>query len=352
MDYHWEENVQLKNQGIIDFYEQNCGKCLFILGKGFDPRMCVGIEFLLRAKLDISVCLLEYSEGEHSSSHLYSEYADANYRKLTGLAVKIESVQIDVSLTNLPLFNKRVFTKDFFAEYNRVIIDVSALPQTISFNIIKDVYNQCGDLLSVDVLVCENSMFDDAIVPTGLAETANFLNGFNMFKMGMESENELVSVWMPILGKNCRDELERIFRFLSPEEICPVLPFPSADPKRSDEILKIVGELIFSFSIEKRDLLYIAEDNMLHVYKKLCTAVEYYNKSLEIIGETKFIFSISSSKLIAVGVLLASMEIDKNGISTSFALVENEGYILDMAKYNPENNSIHCICLGNTVFDW
>lgn len=353
MSFKWEDCLYLKDNEITKYFLSKGKKILYFIGKGFDPRMCEGIKLLSNTEINFEVCLLHFTEGPNSTSNNYNDYIQQNYEELKKLSKTIYDVHISTPLSRLPIFLKKEFTKDFFQNYEEVIIDISSMPVTISFNLIKYIINL--NLSSkVSILTCENSEFDDAIIPTGFSETANYLNGFSMFSMDLDSLDNIVTVWLPILGKNCKEELEKIHAFISPNEICPVLPFPSRKPRRSDEILYIVGELLFSsFKIEKKNILYVTEDNIIQVYKKLYNVVEYYNEALGIIGNTKFIFSISSSKLIGLGALLASMEIsDKKNIQNSFALVENDGYIFDISNYDSLKNSIYCLCLDDSIYNW
>lgn len=353
MGYKWEDCIYLKDNEITDYYKSRKKKTLYFIGKGFDPRMCEGLSLFISHGLMPEVCLLNFHEGPNSTSHIYENYILQNYNKLKELTDNIKEINIDTPLSRLPIFLRKEFTKDFFKNYEEIIIDISSMPQTISFNLIKYIEKNLRSSLKMSIITCENSEFDDAIIPTGLSETANYLNGFNMFSMDLDSTDNSVTVWLPVLGKNSNQELEKIFTFISPTEICPVLPFPSKKIGRSDEILHIVGELLFtSFRVEKKNIIYVSEDNIIQVYKKLYNVIEYYNHALSIIGDTKFIFSISSSKLIGIGALLASMEISDQKIDISFVLVENDGYIFDINNYNASKNSIYCLCLNDSIYNW
>ncbi|MDY0278186.1 MAG: hypothetical protein RBQ97_08880 [Acholeplasma sp.] len=351
--YRWQNSVYLQDEEIVEFYKSKEERSiLYILGKGFDPRMCEGLKLVSELSSNMKVCLLTYEEGIKSSSHKYDSLIDDNYSELFDIISNIEELKIDVNLSRLPIFLKKNMTKEFFSGYDRIIIDISSLPQSISFNLIKYIMNMCKTDLKIDIIACENSAFDEGIIPTGLSEKANYLNGFNMFSMEMESD-DAITIWLPLLGKNRNEELEKIYQFISPNEICPVLPFPSKNPRKSDEILCEVGELLFStFNVDKNNILYIAENNIIHTYQRLCSTVEYYNKAIKIIKKTKFIFSIGSSKLIGIGALLANLEISNNNITTSFSLVENDGYLFDIKSYKQENNNVFCLCLNDSVFDW
>jgi len=354
MNYNWEDCLYLKNHDIINFYNNRQEATLFILGKGFDPRMCVGVEQLILAIKNLEIILLEYDEGPNSSSLQYADLTQKNYEKLLSIT-KVRSLKIPLIETILPAFLKDNFSLDEINKYHRVVIDISAMPYSISFNLIKYFVNATKGNTKIDVLVCDNSTFDDAILPTGLAESANYLNGFNVFSMSLESEEDAVTIWLPLLGKNCKDELDKIYPFVTPDEICPILPFPSINPRKADEILLFLGEQLFmTFDVDRKNIIYVAESNITQVYKKICSVVEYYNDALQLINNSKnkFVFSTAASKLISLGALLASLEISSQKITTSFVLVNNDGYHLNFQSYKPDLNNLHCICLYDNIYEW
>lgn len=338
---------------ITKYYEGDEYKCLYILGKGFDPRMCEGLKLFQKITFNLDICLLEYKENVRSSSKKYIQNINENEKTLSGFNLPVKDVEIKSPLSKLPIFLKNNFTLEYLENYKRIMIDISSMPQNISFNLIKHILNIFQDKFKIDIIICENSILEDSIIPVGLAETATFLNGFNRFSIDMESEENSIPIWIPLLGLNCRDELIKIYEYISPKEICPVLPFPSQNPKRSDEIIESLGELLFTrFSIDKRSLLYVAENKILDIYRKLCDAIHYYNNALKIVGDPKFIFSLESSKLIGLGALLASLDISSQNINSSFAFVEHDGYSFNSDKYDESKNILHCLCLTDNVFEW
>jgi hypothetical protein len=338
---------------IIEYYKDTKHRCLYILGKGFDPRMCEGLKVFQNIALNLDICLLEYKENVRSSSKKYIQNINENAKTLLGFNFSVKNVEIKPPLSKLPIFLKNNFTLEYLQNYERIIVDISSMPQNISFNLIKHMLNIFQDKFKIDIIICENGILEDSIIPVGLAETATFLNGFNRFSIDMESEENSIPIWFPLLGLNCRDELIKIHEYISPKEICPVLPFPSQNPKRSDEIIEYLGELLFTrFSIDKRSLLYVAENKIVDIYRKLCDTIYYYNNALKIIGNPKFIFSLESSKLIGLGALLASLDISSQNINSSFAFVEHDGYNFNSDKYDESKNILHCLCLTDNVYEW
>lgn len=349
------ENYKLINgfQNIERYYNESSLKTLYILNKGFDPRMCESI-FKLRACIsELDILLFRNEEGYHSSSEEYNELVEENLKKLQELKCNITNLDIKSSANLLRLFRENFDFSNLSGKYERIIIDISSMPQSIFINLINYMIKESRKhrAIKLDVITCENSELDDAILPTGLSDSAELLIGFDTFSSDLESDENPIPVLIPLLGKGCKEELDKLFSSLSPIEICPVLPFPSKNPRRSDEILLILGKSLFeAFSVETSNIVYVAEQNVFDVYIKLYETIKHYQKVLEIIGNPRFYISIGSSKLIGLGALLASLELRVENITVAFATVDNSGYKFDVKKYNQTNNFICCLCLNDSSF--
>jgi hypothetical protein len=344
------------NDKIVKFYQKDKNNCLYILGKGFDPRMLEGLNLILKKTNILEVKLIGFTDKGMSALPIQEELIKENMKKFNSFNVKYRELNIPAN-TNLPKFFRDNI--EIPEGCNRIIIDISSMPQSIYFNIIKQLWKyvisnkEKNNHLKLDIIACENSALDDAIVPTDL-ETANYLDGFSAFSNDLESDENRVSIWFPLLGKNNSRELEGLISFLKPDEICPVLPFPSKNPRRSDDILLDIGAPLYTDLIEKRNIIYVAEQNVLDVYKKLYNAISYYNEVLKCIGEPRFYISTGSSKLISLGALLVYLRLLNldSGINISFAHVGNKGYNIDISGYNQINNQICLLCLEDNQYDW
>jgi hypothetical protein len=351
------DNYQLISgfEKIEEYYAGTPLKTLYILSRGFDPRMCESVVKLHACIAEMDILLLRNDEGHHSFSEEYSDLVKKNLSKLEELKCAVNNLDIKSNANLLSLFRETFNFSQLNSEYGRIIVDISSMPQSIFINLINYMIKESEKqgAIKLDIVACENSELDDAIFPTGLSDSAKPLIGFDTFSSDLESDENPISVLIPLLGKSCKEELEKLFSSLSPIEICPVLPFPSKNPRRSDEILSTLGRSLFeSFSVETSNIVYVAEQNVFDVYIKLFDTIKHYQKVLSIIGNPRFYISIGSSKLIGLGALLASRELRNQEITVAFATVENSGYRFDIDKYKSKNNLICCLCLNNGSYGW
>lgn len=366
MDLQWEDSLLLKGTTDIEKYFNNEKKKLFIMAKGFDPRMCQGIKCILSVDPDIDIVLINYSETPKSSSHDYTSDSNCNLNEFKSLCREEKVKEVKFSMwreeggrkTSLVKKNlEREFTSERLIGYNEVIIDMSAMPRSIYAVLIR-ILNKRKKDCKLSIMVCENSVFDDSIIPTNAFEDASYLNGIGAFSIGSETDNDKNTLWFPMLGTGSEETIKKIADFLKPDEICPILPFPSRHVARSDKILVKYEDVLFkALEVEMKNIIYVSEFNPLSTYKKLCTAVFYYAESLSILNKnenakaTKFIFSMQSSKLMEVGLLLAVLELIENKYKVGIAVVENEGYKMDKNKYDERKNELYCLCLDTSIYD-
>lgn len=339
---------------------------LLIVGKGFDPRACVVLDFLSSVVSEITVCLVDYNDRTKKEDIEKERMCEENYRKLLEACEKHKLIEADI-----PLYggggNKRslvisesvrnALTLEMLSEFGNILIDVSAMPRGVSFSIINRVLGILDkEKQRVYIFACANSGFDEIINPVINDGSAEYLPGFNTFSMSMESDNDNSIIWLPALGLNVVRSFEIIADFLNPKEICPVVPFPSDDVKRGERILRYYGQTIFrDRGVEKRNIIYVPENNPILVYRKLYDTVKYYEKALKGASNNgrimKYAFSSQSSKLIDVGMLLAVINLNSESIRTGIVIVENQGYNT-CGVYDEKNNHICCLCLHDNDFGW
>jgi hypothetical protein len=359
-DHKWNDAIFYNtNEKIKEHYEKYKGSCYFILGKGFDPRMIPGLSLISKTLDDYDTLLINFSGRSRISSPIQEKMVKENIEKLKSIAPDYKELE-NPNTADLPIFFKENLI--ISEKYDRIIIDISSMPQSIYYNIIKQLVKfvnsqkQKKREIKLDIVACENSMLDDAIFPVDLDTVANYLVGFDTYYNSIESEINIIPVWFPLLGKSCQDdELRKLHNMLQPKEICPVLPFPSRNPRRSDEILSNLGERLFlDFKIDKRNIIYVAEQNVLDTYNKLHNAIYYYNEVLEEIGKPRFFVSTGSSKLIGLGTLLVHLELSESESNPriSFAHVKNGGYNFNDSDYNNSYNQVCLLCLEDNQYEW
>jgi hypothetical protein len=113
-----------------------------------------------------------------------------------------------------------------------------------------------------------------------------------------------------VIGEGIADKLRALYERIKPDEVVPVLPFPSEDPRRSDDLMLEHGQVLAGeFGVESRNFLYASEWNPFDLYRTIIDVHGRYQSALRTLGPARFVFSTHSSKLLSIGVLLAAFEL-------------------------------------------
>jgi hypothetical protein len=348
----WRDYVLDHGKGLIEFWE-SClheEKCyvLFVLGKGFDPRMCLGFEALINAggagKIDILAIDLE--EGDTSPSQAHAPFIVANWNKLQALLGQ----NCTPSVRRIKMWSedgRRVGSRSAatifsclsdFIGYTDIVIDISAMPRSVYIPLIAKalylldeiIYDAMKRKPNLHVFVAENPGLDMRIRDEGVDERATYVHPFSG-GLEMEATAEQPKIWIPILGEGQETQLERIYNHIEvPDEICPVLPFPSLDPRRGDNLVLEYRDLLFDrLRIEPRNFIHASERNPFEVYRQIRRTILHYREVLGPLGGCKTVLSALSTKLLSVGALLVAYELKQAKIDVGIAHVGSQGYVMD-----------------------
>ena len=152
------------------YYTSDKKKVLFIMGKGFDPRMNNNIELLIQTVKNIDMeCLLV--DFPYTVTPIYNDLIEQNKDKLMtlstqyGFKVKREvradfSEQWESGIKNICT----MLTEIDFRNITDVIVDISSLPRSIYFNILRTLYSKFhSNEVNLFTIVSENVAMDNAI---------------------------------------------------------------------------------------------------------------------------------------------------------------------------------------------
>lgn len=323
---------------------------LFILGCGFDPRMCLGLEMVLaqggRGSRDVMV--INYREGDNSPSRTYDTLVEENIRRLSGAASGRGSLQRFEApcLTAQghragPRAVQRLFDmRQPLEGYSDVVVDVSALPRGLYFSLLARLLFHLdgwegGRPPNLHVLVAEDPDLDARIEEKGIDERAEFLPGFSA-AFNREATT-YPTVWLPLLGEKQLPQLERLYDEIKPDETAPVVPSPARHPRRGDALLMEYRDFLFDqLRIDPRNILYACEQNPFEVYRQVRKAVLYFQKVLGLLGGCRFALSALSSKLMSLGALLVAYELKPAGFDIGVAHIDCQGYEMASPETHPE----------------
>jgi len=330
----WDEYLTSSNRDI-----------LFILAQGFDPRMCEGANALAQSsgsgKRDCII--IDFDEGPNSPSRKYELLIEENRKILSGIFS--EGRKSPKKVPMLSPEGKRTGSRnvaDIFngpeelLSYTDIIVDISAMPRAIFFPLLGSILyiadtprKDASKKINVHVIVSENAQMDSQINDQGIADDASYVHGFTG-TLGTESYANFPKVWIPILGEKQARQLERIYSLVLPDEICPMLPMPTTNPRRTDDLIVEYRDLLFDrWNINQKNFIYAAEKNPFEVYREIYRAVQHYNESLRALGGCQVAISALSSKLLSIGALLSAYELKNYGLGVGLAHVETQGYEIE-----------------------
>lgn len=349
----WDPYFLRRGSRFSSFWKDYLGErernLLFIVGLGFDPRASYGVESILAAggggKRDC--LLLEYDEGEGSPSERYRELVDRNRESLiAAIGEHGEIIHSTIEMwTGHAAGRRRIGPRraaDQFPSvsrlraYDDVVIDVSAMPVGVFFPLLGKgiaVLQEArgastSDLPNLFAMVAENAAIDRGIVDVGPDDTAAFIHGFGS-DLDMEATAEIPRIWIPVVGETQIETMRRIYDLVNPDEICPVLPNPSRDPRRGDQLLVEYRQVLFDeWRVDPTNIIYASESNPFEVYRQVLHTATRYHEALQALGGCKLALSSVSSKLISLGTMLAAFDLKRNGFGTGLAHVGVQGYDL------------------------
>lgn len=293
----------------------NNKKVLFIMGKGFDPRMNNNIKLLTNTVGTLNMeCLLV--DFPYTGTPIYKDLIEQNITELMALSSEYNfkvknqvradfSGQWESGIKNLC----STLAEIDFMGINDIIVDISSLPRSIYFNILRTLYSKFQDSdINLFTMVSENVAMDNAITEKSYKEVSPIW-GFNA-KLGRVSLIGNLNISIPLIGEGKTDVLRKIITEFQADDVCPVLPFPSKNPRRSDNLLLEYNEIFRDIlELEPQKIAYAHEQNPFELYSILNQLILNYKASLRPLN-AKICFGISilTSKLLSLRALLTALE--------------------------------------------
>lgn len=347
-EMRWRDYVLVRGPEFLSFWQDHGNdrdrKLLFIVGRGFDPRTALGIEKIasVAKACSLDVLALDFDEGGSTPPTVQKEAAEANWLTLQSIVKDRGTISSRVirfrsddgrriaarSAANV------ISNEDEIARYTDVVVDVSAMPRGVYFPLLARLLYFHDNLRkaskrppNIHAVVSEDPSLDSSIREHGIEETAAFLHPFEG-QFNREARGVNPTVWIPILGEGRTTQFDRIYDLVKPDEVCPVLPSPSRNPRRGDDIVFEYRDLLFDqLRIDPRNILYASEYNPFEVYRQIRKTALHYHEVLTLIGGCKVALSALCSKLMSLGVLLVAYEMKTSSIlNVGIAHIECQGY--------------------------
>ena len=320
----WDPYILAQGNEFDMFWKDHLGQrqrnVLMIVGRGFDVRACDAAQRVVAAGGAGArhAWLLCFDNGLQDSPQRTRMTAanETGYRRLfedryvseRNIALGDASRPTATSRNTIRAISDKIALQD----YDDVILDFSATPRMVGLSalakliaLLDDIAEATGKQVNLHVTTAESVTSDRQAASGSLSDVVTMVVGFSGGK-NAESDDFMPRVWFPVLGEDQEARLTRIREDLMPNEICPVIPFPSLDPRRGDQIIASYRQTLFDdFQIEPNNILHACEFNPFEAYKQIFGAIYRYRDAMTELGGCKAFVSPLSSKLLSVGALLA-----------------------------------------------
>jgi hypothetical protein len=341
----WENNFIRSGQGFSHFWNEYLSNSeinvFFIMGIGFDPRTNHSIKeiFSIKGKGKRECVAIRYikHEGESSTNTFvlkHIEELESFLQATVGTKPRfIDLVTRSDEDKSIASINASKLIKETdFQDFSDIVVDISAMPRGVFLPLINKILylidNQTGKKKNLHIIVAENPELDSSITDKGVEEQMTYPHGFRI--SDTIKTKEYSRIWIPILGEGQLEQFKIIDKELEPVAVCPLLPFPSCNLRRGDNLINYYQDYLFNDpDFEPNNIIYADEQNPFQVYRLLNRTIDQYHDTFRILGGCKIVISTLSSKLLTIGAFLSVFEAKKQGKTVGIAHVESIDHALD-----------------------
>lgn len=324
----WDPYILARGGNEFDgFWKSHLGsktrRVAVVAGLGFDVRACIASEQILAAggagARDLWLICYENAQAD---APVLKPLVDVNDNRFVAAFTGRGAIQrlplsmrrADGRMASAAATQKVVVAAKAVLDYDDVVVDISAMPRMISLVVLSQIMSALDErrkkkqpVANLHVVAAESAAMDVDVSEESLAEEVVNVTGFTG-RIGAESISN-PKIWFPVLGEGQKLRLQRIYEKLQPDEICPVIPFPSQNPRRGDALIEEYRATLFEeYRVDPRNILYASESNPFEAYRQLFGAIERYKTALKDLDYCRVVISPLSSKVLSVGALLAAYD--------------------------------------------
>ena len=340
----WANCIALREDQVRQFFGQHFAEkhrqILFVGGAGFDPRALIYPKLLaLSAGHRLQALLIKENRPEPGKDLV--ERAASNLTNLRDAMSNVDVIAIDVFSDDLSVTGVRMAvsaTADAVVEeLTDIVIDQSALSTGVGFPLIKSILTNpivTEKKLNVHVVVASMPNIDHAVRSKPIDKVRDVI-GFKG-DSGLSTSENCARLWLPQLIPNHAYQLDLLAQAISPHDICPILPFPSTNPRAGDDLLAEYSQELTDWQVSNGNLIYAADDNPLDLYRTILRLEKERGQVFEKIGGSSVILSPTGSKALAIGALMAAVE-----RNLPMMYIETIGYEVDWGAISqvPDNSA-------------
>jgi hypothetical protein len=199
--------------------------------------------------------------------------------------------------------------------YNDIVIDSSGMSRGICFPVLRQAIAM-GERLGANVhlLVASNDNLSIKL-KTESNDRADWMHGFQG-RMGLDTMSEALTLWIPQLAQGGEAQMSTMLDYLSSTssvaEVCPIVPFPSINPRRGDELLfEYRNTFPSDWQGNHLNVIYAHEADPLDVFRSIIR-MESARRDVFLAANKKAVSVLSPSgwRIGSLGMVLAAIEFD------------------------------------------
>ncbi len=308
---------------IYDYFSQEDRRVLLIGGAGFDPRSHSVSKQLSAICNDRLRGVFIREERPNATDDLRAK-ADANDAEIRKTIPIVDIVAVDVfGMDNAPVGGRRATQKLHeiaqIDDVTDIVLDCSALSTGVMFPIARYCFAAVQDYgleKNFHILVVDDPATDVAFESTSCGKVSplhTFGGGLTL-----DQNDSAARLWLPQLGTGCHESLKLIFEDISPHAVCPIIPFPSENPRTGDALVEEYGHFFEAVSdpmaptwnVDSRDIVYTHERSPLDLYLSVLRIADARERVFSQTGGSQLILSPLGSKAVGIGLLMAAIERD------------------------------------------
>lgn len=346
----WLNCVTHSKDNTVSFLEEHFGeshrRALLVGGAGFDPRSTTSPRILHGIMGErLSVWLIK-EERPDAATRLI-ERAAQNLSRLKEELVDLAVSEVQVLSEDLSVIGGRraveLLRPHIGGSLTDIVVDQSALSCGVGFPVIRFLIewaDRSGGAPNVHVLVAPDAQLDRQIQSTSV-DSSKEIHGFKG-RFGLQETSEAAILWVPQLEFGKRQSLDRIYNDIEPHDVCPVIPFPSTEPRAGDRLLEhFETEIMQTWEVAPGNLIYAAENNPLDLYRTVLRMDGERSDVFRETGGSLLVLTPSGSKTLALGAMMAAVERD-----LPMRYVESIGYELQGKEVDqPTENKLELLHL-------
>jgi hypothetical protein len=283
---------------------------LFVCGTGFDPRARVIADALSPAigPLCQAWLLREERPSPHPSltnaADRTTEHVQRNFPK--SRIVRFDVFAEDGALAAGSNLARELPLADLEG-ISDVIIDFSSLSIGVAYPLAAWLSEQTveGEIKNVHFMIAYDSETDRRLGPRATGDQIHSPQGFRRPSSASPSAAVL---WVPQLHRGQSEDLDRIAGDVRPDEIVPLLPFPTRRIREPEELILEYADVLNGWGVDPRNVIYAAENDPLDVYRILVRVARERAQVFKHLGTSEVVLTPMGSKLVAMGALMAALE--------------------------------------------